>query len=154
AWLAARLSPQAQAVYAQGLLPAVARADDPGEELPLPAPVRSPATLDRAATVRWLGGAMACLGLFWGVSQFSDRLWRLYLVWGAVVAAFFVNTGFAVVQVSGQVGGLFGLFQPGTSSVWAPSVDELLTTPGARVLRTLPPPATAAAHPAWAALFP
>jgi O-antigen ligase len=152
--LAARLSPQAQAVYARGILPTLARADDPGEELPEPAPVRSPATLDRAATVRWLAGAIACLGLFWAVSQFSDRLSRLYLVWGAVVAAFFFNTAFAVVQVSCQSSGLFGVFQPGTSPFWAPSVDDLLTTPGAVVLRTLPPPATAAIHPPWAAASP
>jgi hypothetical protein len=152
--LAVRLSPQAQAVYTRGVLPAVARADDPEAALPEPAPVRSPATLDRAATLRWVAGALACLAVFWGASQFADRLGRLYLVWGAIVAAFFFNSAFALVQVSCQVGGLFGLFQAGSSPFWAPSVDDLLTSPGALVLRSLPPTATTAAHPAWAALFP
>jgi hypothetical protein len=155
--LAVRLSPQAQAAYTRGVLPTLARADDPAAELPEPAPVRSPATLDRSATLRWLAGALTCLAVFWGVSQFADRLGRLYLVWGAIVAAFFLNSAFAIVQVSCQVGGLFGLFQPGSSPFWAPSVDDLLTTPGAVALRTLPPSAAAAteaAHPAWAALYP
>jgi hypothetical protein len=154
--LAVRLSPQAQAAYARGVLPALAQADDPGEVLPEPAVVRSPATLDRAGTLRWLAGALACLGLFWGVSQFADRLGRVYLVWGAIVAAFFVNTSFALVQVSCQAPGLFGLFEPGSSPFWAPSVDDVLTTPGAVVLRplaTTAPPA-AAAHPPWIALYP
>ena len=54
---------------------------------------RSPATLDRAATLRWLVGAAACLGIFWAVGHFADRLGRLYLVWGCVVAAFVLNAG-------------------------------------------------------------
>ena len=69
---------------------------------------RSPATLDRAATLRWVFGALACLGIFWTVSHFTDRLKRLYLVWGCVLTAFLVNGAFGLVQITGQVEGLFG----------------------------------------------
>ena len=151
--LAMRLSPQAQAVYSRGVLPGLVHADDPAQELPERAPVRSPATLDRAATLRWLAGGLACLCLFWGVSQFADRLGRLYVVWGSIIAGFFLNTAFALVQVGCQVGGLFGLYQPGASPFWGPTVDDLLTTPNASVLRTLAAPA-GAGHPAWATLVP
>jgi O-Antigen ligase len=152
--LATRLSPQAQAVYSRGVLPALVHTDDPEQELPDQAPVRSPATLDRSATLRWLAGGLACLGLFWGVSQFTDRLGRLYVVWGSIIAGFFLNTAFALVQVGCQVGGLFGLFQPGASPFWGPTVDDLLTSPNASILRAVASPAGAPGHPAWATLVP
>ena len=63
---------------------------------------RSPATLDRAATLRWLVGAAVCLGIFWGVSHFADRLGRLYLVWGSIVAAFLLNAALGLVQITGR----------------------------------------------------
>jgi hypothetical protein len=136
--LAARLSPNARAAYTRGVLPALALADDPSAALPEPAPVRSPATLDRSATLHWLAGATACLALFWSVAQFADRLRRLYLVWGCIVAAFFLNTAFGLVQVGCQSGGLFGLIEPGQGRSWAPSADDLMTTPGTVVMRPAP----------------
>jgi O-antigen ligase len=152
--LAARLSPQAQAVYSRGVLPALVHTDDPSQELPRPASVRSPATLDRSATLRSVVGGLACLGLFWGVSHFTDRLGRLYVVWGCIIAAFFFNTAFALVQVGCQVEGLFGLLQPGTSPFWAPTVDDLVRVPNTAVLRPVAVSAATAGHPAWAALIP
>jgi hypothetical protein len=152
--LAARISPQAQAVYSRGVLPALVHADDTAQEIPEPAPVRSPATLDRSATLRWVAGGLACLCLFCGVSQFADRLSRLFVVWGAIIAGFFFNSVFALVQVGCQAGGLFGLYQPGASPFWGPTVDDLLTTPNASVLRTIAAPSGAPAHPAWATLVP
>ena len=137
--LAARLSPRSQAVYSRGILPSLAHTDDPAQALPEPAPVRSPATLDRSATLRWLSGALACLAVFWGVSEFTDRLGRLYVVWGCIVAAFFFNTAFGVVQVGCQTGGLFGMYQPGKGPAWAPSVDDLLNVARTAVLRTVAP---------------
>ena len=132
-----------QAVYSRGVLPALVHAADPAQELPEPAPVRSPATLDRSATLRWLAGGLACLALFWGVSQFADRLGRLYLVWGAIIAGVLPQHG-----VRAGAGGLPGgrALRPlpaGTSPFWAPTVDDLLTTPNALVLRTLAAPAAA-----------
>src|SRR5207244_13417530 len=52
---AKRLSPRAQVLYAIGFVPEKAHADDPDRDLPPTLEVvRSPATLDRAATLRWL----------------------------------------------------------------------------------------------------
>jgi hypothetical protein len=113
--------------------------------------MRSPATLARPATLRWMAGATACLALFWAVSTHADRLGRLYLVWGCVVAAFFFNTAFGVVQVGCQSSGLFGLLQPGNGPFWAPSLDDLATTPTTTLFRTL---GGSGAHPAWATAIP
>ena len=85
-----------------GVIPAWRGPIFPSVELDEPAQVRSPATLDRAATLRWLVGAVACLGIFWAVSHFADRLKRLYLVWGCVVAAFLLNAAFGLVQIGGR----------------------------------------------------
>src|SRR5262249_21577790 len=72
--LARSLSPTAQEIYSRGVIPALAREDFPGAPVDEPAQVRSPATLDRAATLRWVFGALGCLGIFWTVSHFADRL--------------------------------------------------------------------------------
>ncbi len=87
ATIARPISPRSHDVYSQGVLTGVASADDPSHEWAEPAQVRSPISVDRPATLRWLAGATVCLALFWGVSQFTDRLARLYLVWGCIVAA-------------------------------------------------------------------
>jgi hypothetical protein len=150
---AARLSPRSREVYALGTLTRPVLDADPSIALPEPAAIRSPVTVDRSATLRWLAGASACLALFWGVSQFADRLGRLYVVWGSIVAAFFLNTAFAVVQLVGGMGGLYGFIQPGHGPIWGPTAHELLTTPNATALRTIAS-ASGASHPTWAALVP
>ncbi len=96
---------------------------------------RIPLTTDRAATLRWLMGAIACLSLFCVAAHFADRLGRLLLIWGSVIAAFGLCTGFGVVQLIGQQGSLYGFLQPGKAPPWAPSMAEELTTPNATVLR-------------------
>jgi hypothetical protein len=108
--------------------------------------------MDRPATLRWLAGAAVCLAVFWGMTHYVDRLRRLYLVWGGIVAAFFLNTTIAVVQLVSRSGGLYGVLVPGKGPVWAPSVDDLLSTPNAAVLRSLGEPRPG--HPAWATLVP
>ena len=135
--LAHRLSPRAQEIYSLGVIPDLARADLPSVELGEPAHIRSPATLDRSATLRWLFGALACLAVFWTVSHFADRLTRLYLVWGCVLAAFLLNGAFDLVQIAGGVEGLFGCFRPGAAPVWAPSNIDLLDSPSSSSLRRL-----------------
>ncbi len=140
--LARTLSPTAHEVYSIGTWPTLARADLPSVRLDEGAAVRSPATLDRAGTLRWLVGAAACLGIFWAVTHFADRLGRLYLVWGSVVAAFALNTAFALVQIVGHADGLYGHIQPGRAPIWAPSQDDVLEAPGTATLRRLGPPAT------------
>jgi hypothetical protein len=145
--LARRLSPTAHEVYSFGNLPALARSDLTTARLDEPASVRSPATLDRAATLHWLVGAAVCLGVFWSVTHFADRLGRLYLVWGSVVAAFVLNAALGVVQIMGHADGLYGFLQPGRAPIWAPSADDVLESPSTAVLRRLATPATPDGQP-------
>ncbi len=149
--LARRLSPVAHQIYAYGVMPALVRADLPSIELPEPAQVRSPATLDRAATLRWLVSGFVCLGIFWSVSHFADRLGRVYLVWGSIVGAFLLNAALGLVQIAGQAEGLYGFVHPGRAPWWAPSSSDLLETPSATVLRPLDDPSpSATANPSAA----
>jgi hypothetical protein len=154
--LARRLSPTAQEIYSFGVIPDLARADLPSVALGEPANVRSPATLDRSATLRWLFGALACLGVFWAVSHFADRLKRLYLVWGCVLAAFLLNGALGLVQITGGVDGLYGFLQPGGAPVWAPSLSDQLDSPSSMSLRRPndSPLALSSAAPRLAAVVP
>ena len=127
------------------VLPAWSTPTTPRRACPRPPGIRSPATLDRSATLRWLAGAAACLGIFWAVSHFADRLGRLYLVWGSVVAAFLLNAALAVVQIGGRSEGLFGFIVPGAGPAWAPSLDDLLEAPATAALRDLAEPSRAGA---------
>ncbi|MGO9464763.1 MAG: O-antigen ligase family protein [Isosphaeraceae bacterium] len=142
--LARRLSGGAHEIYASGGIPRLARSDDPAAPVVEPARVRSPATLDRAATLRALVGAAACLGIFWSVSHFADRLRRLYLVSGCVVAAFLLNGALGLVQMTCHVEGLFGVYLPGSAPVWGPSRDDLLESPTVALMKRLDDPEPAA----------
>jgi hypothetical protein len=152
--LALRLSPVAHDVYARGVLPNLVHADDPEANLPEAIAIRSPASLDRSATLRWLVSAAACLGIFWVVSHFTDRLGRLYLVWGVVIAGFMINTALAIVQITNRSDGLYGLFVPGSAPSWAPSMDDLLDSPTTVVLRNLNGPDAAGSGGPRAVLAP
>ncbi len=143
----ARISPGSRSAYAVGLLPNRARGLDPTVELPAEPEIRSPVSLDRPATLRWLAGATACLGVFWAVGLYADRLKHLYVIWGSVVAAFYLNTALALVQVACGANGLFGFIAPG-KKVWAPNWDDLLSGPGTSVLRVAG--SARAGHPEWA----
>lgn len=137
--LAARLSPTAREVYTRGVLPAAALDDDPKAAIPEASSIRSPASLDRAATVRKLALLAACLGVFWCASHGVDRLQRLYLVWGAVIAGFLMNATLATVQVGTRTDGLFGFCTPGAGAPWwAPDSNDMLDAPGFAALRPLP----------------
>jgi hypothetical protein len=134
--LAKRLSPRAQALYAIGFVPEKAHADDPDRALPPTLEVvRSPATLDRASTLRWLVGALGCLTLFAVASQFVDRLGHGLVIWGSVVASFLITTVIGFVQWVGGSGGLYGLFKPGSAPWFAPTTLDLLHAPVATALR-------------------
>jgi len=95
-------------------------------------------------------GALVCLGIFWAVSHFADRLGRVYLIWGSLVGAFLLNAALGLVQIAGHADGLYGFLHPGRAPVWAPSSSDLLETPLATVLRPLDDP-SAAANPSAAA---
>ena len=146
--IASVVSPNARAVHAHGMLDNLARGDDPDAVLPEPISERSPLTIDRPATLRWLAGAAACLALFGIVSHFADRLDRLYLIWGSVVAAFLLNTAIALIQIVGQSSGLYGFIEPGKGPKWAPTVADALAAPGESALR--PVDGTRPSTHAWA----
>ncbi len=133
--LARRVSPAAHEIWATGTWAPLVREDDPDAAPPPSAEIRSPATIDRAATLHWLVGAAACLAVFWAVSHHVDRLGRLYWVLGSVVAIFFVNAAIGVVQLGGGAEGLYGMIQPGRAAAWAPTVDDLLGSPAPASLR-------------------
>ena len=131
--LARRISPAAHEIYSMGGIPRLVERDDPGLERSQPANVRSPVSLDRSATLRWLIGAAACLAVFWSVSHFADRLNRLYLVMGCLIAGFLINGALGIVQASCDAPGLFGFIQPGQAPAWGPTWDDLLDSPGVAV---------------------
>ena len=91
-------------------------------------------TLDRPATLRWLAGRRLP-GAVLVASQFADRLGQAYVVWGSVVAAFFLNTAFAVVQVSLPVRRALRAVQAGDGPVLGPVARRPMTAPRSRSLR-------------------
>jgi hypothetical protein len=113
AGIVARVSPASWSAYAHGFLPDRARDLDASVTIPEAPTVRAPVSIDRTATLRWMAGAMACLAVFGVVARYTDRLRHLYLVWGCLVAAFFLNTGLAAVQLASGQPGLFGFIEPG-----------------------------------------
>jgi hypothetical protein len=135
--LASVVSPGARAIYSTGTIPALAQADLSSVRLDDANDGRSPATLDRAATLRWLIAATTYLGIFWGVTHFTDRPGRLYLVWGSIVGAFVLNGALGVVQITCHSDGLYGYLLPGRSPIWAPSEDDMLQAPSIALLRRL-----------------
>ena len=145
--LVERASPGSMAVNSLGLIPEKVLADDPTAELPPPFLARSPLTLDRPATLRWLVGASACLAVFVVASHHSDRFRRSQVIWGSVVAAFFVNAVLGGVQVANHSGGLYGMFTPGSSPAWGPTLDDAMNAPSMMLLRPV-----GEAKPARAAL--
>ncbi len=134
------ISPVAQEVWATGTWSRLVQQDDPDAAPVPPASVRSPATLDRAATLRWLVGAGVCLAVFWTASHFVDRRRRLYWLLGSVLAIFLVNTALALVQLGGGTEGYFGFMMPGQGPAWGPTVDDLLAAPTPVALRRLEAP--------------
>jgi hypothetical protein len=148
------LSPTARDVYSLGVLPHLVHADDPEAVLPVAPQIRSPASINRSATVRWMVEAWVCLSIFWAVSHFTDRLSRLYLVWGLAIAGFSINSAVGIVQVSNRSDGLYGFIVPASSPTWGPTVNDLLQSPTTATLRNLPDPVPPAPTAAKAVLVP
>ncbi len=140
AGLLAKVSPRSVSVYSLAMIPEKGLEDDPSIELPAPFLARSPISVDRSATLRWLAGALACLGVFVVSSHYADRFRKSQVIWGSVVAAFFVNAILGAVQVSSLSSGLYGMFQPGSSPVWGPTLDDAMNAPSLTVLRPLVEP--------------
>ena len=135
--LANTLASASRSAHARGVLADRVLLDDPGAELPEAIGSRTPATLDRSATLRWLFDAGIGLVVLINVARFADRLGRTMVVWGSVIAAFAMLTGFGFVQLLGDAPGLWGFLVPGHAPSWAPSTLDLLEAPGTYVLRPL-----------------
>jgi hypothetical protein len=140
AGLVAKLSPRSVEVYSVAMIPEKGLADDPSIVLPPPFLARSPISLDRAATLRWLVGSLACLGVFVVASHYSDRFGKAQVIWGSVIAAFFVNVVLGMVQVPSLSSGLYGMYQPGSSPAWGPTLDDAMNVPSRTYLRPLVEP--------------
>lgn len=138
--VAGLFSQRAVATNALGVIPDRVVADDPSFAVPATFATRSPLSLDRPATLRWVVAALPCLAVFWVVCHFGDRLRQVRLVWGCVVAAFFVNVVFGVVQLAGGVTGVYGFIVPGSGPTWAPTWDDLMGSPVPSVLRVVGTP--------------
>ena len=108
------------ALHSVGVLPELARTTTRTRPCPSRSQSRTPASVDRPATLRWLLGALGCLTLFCVVAHDADRLDRTLLVWGSVVAPLFLFTSFGMIQLLGGADGLYGAYRPGKSPSWAP----------------------------------
>ena len=135
-----RIAASSRSAHAQGVLADRVLRDDPGAVLPEAIGSRTPSTLDRSATLRWLFDAGICLVVLVSAARFAERLGRTLVVWGSVIAAFAMLTGFGFVQLLGDTPGLWGFLEPGRAPFWAPSTLDLLRSPGTYVLRPLAEP--------------
>ncbi len=133
--VASLVSKRAVATNGLGVIPDRVVEDDPSFTIPNTYGARSPLSLDRPATLRWIVASLPCLAVFWVATHFGDRLRHVKLVWGCVVAAFFVNVVLGAVQLSGGVAGLYGFITPGAGPAWAPTLDDLMAAPVPSVLR-------------------
>jgi hypothetical protein len=140
AGIVARVSPRSVTAYSVAMIPEKGLLDDPSVELPPPFLARSPISIDRSSTLRWLVNAMAYLGVFVVASHYSDRFRKAQVIWGSVIAAFFVNAVLGLVQVSSLSSGLYGMYQPGSSPIWGPTLDDAMNAPSVTVLRPLVEP--------------
>jgi hypothetical protein len=137
--LASRLSPEAQALHSRGVLPSRVFADDPSAELPEAMGIRTPLTVDRPATLRWLFDAGLVLIVFIVSGRFVTRLRNLSIVWGVVVAAFGLNAALGFVQVTGGALGFFGFMEPGRAGPLGPSTLQNLSAPGEHIFTSFVP---------------
>ena len=137
ATVAGLISTRAVATNGLGVIPDRVSRDDPSFPIPETVAARSPLSLDRPATLRWIVASLACLALFWVATHFADRLGHLKLLWGCVIAAFFVNVVLGAVQLAGGVAGLYGFITPGAGPAWAPTLDDLMAAPVPSVLRAV-----------------
>ncbi len=135
--VAGRISRRAVATNALGVIPDRVVADDPSFAIPATYATRSPLSLDRPATLRWVVAALSCLAVFWVTCHFGDHLKHVRLVWGCVIAAFFVNVVLGTVQLVGGVYGVYGFILPGAGPGWAPTLDDLMASPVPSVLRVV-----------------
>lgn len=135
--ISGKLAPRARQVHALGVMPSLVMADDPQAAVPAVGHLRTPATVDRSATVRWLLRAACCLAVLVVVMNHVDRIGRTVVVLGAVVAAFFLATTIGLVQWLSGAEDLFQVVRPSATS-WAPTMEDWLAgVPGSTSLRSV-----------------
>lgn len=146
--VASRLAPRARAAHALGTLPDRVEHDLPGADLPDVGGLRTPATVDRAATLRWLVTAAGCLAVLAVVLHHTDRLDRTLTILGAIVAPLFLGTTVGLVQWIVGSDQLLGVVEPGVAPAWGPNALDRLGLPGTTLLRAVGPAGSwALAHP-------
>lgn len=133
--LVGKLSPRSFQAHALGVMASEVLEDDPTFEMPAPSAIRTPVSVDRSATLRWLGGGIVCLAVFCVAGQFADRFGHAVVIWGSVVGGLFVSTIFALVQLPTETRGMYGFVKPGEGVAWGPSTSDLLDIPNRTVMR-------------------
>lgn len=148
--LAEWVSPLAHQLHSVGTLPGPGGAATAMADLDDPAPIatRTPASIDRPATLRWLVGAAACLVVFLAVAHDCDRLGRTTTTWGSVIGCLFLFTAFGLAQLlGGTEDRLYGVHEIGKAPAWGPSLADQWNVPGAVELRKVS--LGSGAEPAW-----
>lgn len=146
AMLAQRIAPRARAVHTMGVLPDRVLEDDPSTQLVDPGGRRTPATIDRPATLRWLVAAGCCLGVLIVIVHHVSRLDRTVFVIGSIVAVLYLATPIGLIQLATSNAELRPLrvVDPQSGPAWAPTPEDSLRLPGTTTL--LRPLASAAAE--------
>jgi hypothetical protein len=103
--IARLLSPAARRLHDTGARLELIKLEDPAAESPHFTASRSPATLDRSATLRKLVGGALCLLLAGAVARYVDRLQHLLMIWGFLITPFLITTLIVAVLLGGDRGG-------------------------------------------------
>lgn len=140
-------APMADRVNAQGLSPAnTGAATDAAATGGISS--RIPISLNRSEGVRGLLCLAVGGSVFWFVGVWTDRLPKLLLVMGLLVALGMINSALVCLQLMDGSTGLYGLFQPDQRMFVGPGWVDLSAAPQLTRMENLP-----AANPqeaAWA----
>jgi hypothetical protein len=150
--IALRLAARARSVHTMGLLPDRVLEDDPSAVLVDPGGRRTPATVDRNATLRWIAAAGCCLAVLSIVLHHASRLDRTVLVVGSIVGVLFLATPIGLVQwaiLGSSEVRLFRILGPGANPAWGPTAEDALAVPGSTLLRPLAPGVEPSSADAW-----
>ncbi len=124
------LSSESRALYSTGVLEHRAKQLDPNGVLPAGIGSRSPLTIDRALTFRWLVDGLLWLVVLITVRGFATRLRKSLVVWSSLIAVFGLTSlsGFMELLAASTSG------DPTPSLIqslpWGPSALDRLSGPG------------------------
>jgi len=130
-------APMADRVYAQGLSPADnILANDAAANVSINS--RIPISLNRSEGVRSLLCLAVGISVFWFVGVWTDRLPKLLLLMGLLVALGMVNSALVCLQMMDGSAGLYGLFQPDQRMFVGPGWVDIGSSPHLATLAQLP----------------